>query len=59
MRPNLKLYNMFTLACIIYVFMCFISGWNFLWPLKMLIDGGLGDKLIALGWGALLIASLN
>jgi hypothetical protein len=50
---------MFTLACIIYVFMCFISGWNFLWPLKMLIDGGLGDKLIALGWGALLIASLN
>jgi hypothetical protein len=50
---------MLTLACIIYVFMCFISGWNLFWPIKMLIDGGLGDKLIAIGWGLLLIAGLN
>lgn len=51
--------NMLTLAAIIYIFMSFISGWNLLWPLKMLFEGGLGDKLIALGWGALLIAGIN
>lgn len=50
---------MLTFACIIYVFMCFISNWNLLWPLKMLIDGGLGDKIIAIGWALLLIGGLN
>ena len=49
---------MFTLASIIYLFMCSISHWNLLWPLKMLIEGGLGDKLIAIGWGILFITSL-
>lgn len=39
--------------------MCFISNWNIFWSLRMLIEGGLGDKLIALGWGALLIGGLN
>jgi hypothetical protein len=51
--------NMLTLACVIYFFMCFISGWNLLWPLKMISSGGLGDQIIALGWIALLIAGLN
>ena len=50
---------MLTIAAIVYVFMCFISNWNILWPLQMLIEGGLGDKLIALGWSALLIGGLN
>ena len=50
---------MLTFAIIVYVFMCWISNWNFLWPLVMLFDGALGDKLIAIGWGALLIAGLN
>lgn len=49
---------MFTLAALIYVFMCFISNWNIFWPIKMLINGGLGDKLIALVWGIILFASL-
>ena len=50
---------MLTFASIIYVFMCWISGWNIFWPLTMLFEGALGDKLIAIGWGALLIAGLN
>lgn len=50
---------MLTFAAIVYVFMCFISNWNLLWPLKMLIEGAIGDKFIAIGWGALLIAGLN
>ena len=50
---------MFTLACIIYVFMCWISNWNIFWPLKMLIDGALGDKAIAIGWIILLVAALK
>ena len=49
---------MLTLVSIIYLFMCWISNWNLLWPLKMLLDGGLGDKVIAIGWGLLLIATL-
>ena len=49
---------MLTLASIIYIFMCFISNWNLLWPLKMLFDGGLGDKAIAIVWGCILWAGL-
>lgn len=49
---------MLTIALIIYVFMCWISNWNILWPIKMLIDGGLGDQMMAIGWIILLIAAL-
>lgn len=49
---------MLTLAFIIYLFMCWISNWNILWPLKMLIDGAIGDKAIAIGWIILLIVAL-
>lgn len=47
---------MFAFVCIFYFFMCFISGWNFLWPIKMLVDGGIGDKAIAIVWFIMLIA---
>lgn len=50
---------MLTFAIIAYIFMCFISNWDFLWPLTMLLDGGLGDKIIAIIWGILLIAGLS
>ncbi len=50
---------MLTLAFCIYLFMCWLSNWNILWPLRMLINGGLGDKAIAIGWTILLIAALN
>lgn len=49
---------MLTLASIIYVFMCWISNWDLLWPLAMLIGGGLGDKAIAIGWIILFVAAL-
>ncbi len=49
---------MLTLAFIIYLFMCWISNWNILWPLKMLIGGAIGDKAIAIGWIILLIVAL-
>lgn len=49
---------MLTLASIIYIFMCWISNWNILWPVKMLIDGGLGDKIITIGWTILLMTAL-
>lgn len=49
---------MMTLVTLFYVFMCWISNWNLLWPVKMLIDGGLGDKAIAIGWGILLFNAL-
>ncbi|MDE7414634.1 MAG: hypothetical protein K2N05_12715 [Muribaculaceae bacterium] len=49
---------MLVLAVIIYLFMCWISNWNILWPIKMLLDGGLGDKAIAIGWIILFIAAL-
>ena len=49
---------MLTLAFIIHLFMCWISNWNILWPLKMLIDGAIGDKAIAIGWIILLIVAL-
>lgn len=50
---------MLTLAVISYIFMCFISNWNIFWPIKMLIDGGLGDKAIAIIWGIILFAGLS
>lgn len=50
---------MLTLASIIYIFMCWISNWNILWPIKMLIDGGFGDKIIAIGWTILLMTALK
>ena len=50
---------MLTLAVIIYIFICFISNWNIFWPLKMLIEGGLGDKAIAIAWVCLLIGGLS
>lgn len=45
---------MLTLAAIAYIFMCWISNWNLLWPLTLFFDGALGDKLIAIGLGSLL-----
>ena len=50
---------MFTLAAIIYMIMCFISNWDFLWPITMLICGGIGDKAIAIVWGIILYAGLS
>ncbi len=50
---------MLTFAIIAYIFMCWISNWNFIWPITMLLDGGLGDKLIALGWAICLIIGLS
>lgn len=50
---------MLTIAAVIYIFMCFISNWNIFWPVKMLVDGQIGDKAIAIVWGLLLIGGLN
>lgn len=49
---------MLTIVIIAYVFMCWISNWNIFWPIKMLVDGALGDKIIAIVWGIMLIAGL-
>lgn len=49
---------MLTLAVVIYIFMCWISNWNILWPVEMLIKGSLGDKAIAIGWTILFITAL-
>ena len=48
---------MLVIAIIFYVFMCWISNWNLLWPLKML-SGGLGDILITVVWVILFIVGL-
>lgn len=50
---------MLTLAIVFYVFMCFISNWDLLWPLTMLSKGGLGDIAIVVVWVIVLIAGLN
>lgn len=50
---------MLTLAIIIYVFMCFISNWDLLWPITMITRGGLGDMAIVVVWVILLIGGLN
>ncbi len=50
---------MLTLAIIIYIFMCFISNWDFLWPLTMLLKGKIGDWAIVIVWVIILIAGLN
>jgi hypothetical protein len=36
-----------------------MSNWDLLWPFKMLIDGGLGDKAIVIAWVVILIIGLN
>ena len=53
--PNIML----TFVAIVYVFMCWISNWNILWPVKMLLDGNLGDKAIAIVWSIMLFAGLH
>ena len=49
---------MLALAIIFYIFMCFISDWDFLWPLTMIQKGGLGDILLTIGWVICLIIGL-
>lgn len=49
---------MLTGACVFYVFMCWISNWDLLWPLTMLERGGLGDWLIVILWVIALISGL-
>lgn len=46
-------------ACFFYVFMCWLSNWNLLWPLEMLSRGGLLDWAVVIVWGVLLIGGLN
>lgn len=48
---------MLTAAIVFYIFMCWISNWDILWPLKML-QGGLGDIIIVVIWMVFLIAGL-
>lgn len=55
----IKYIIMLTFAIFIYVLVCFISDWNLIWPITLLVKGGLGDKAIAIIWGILLIAGLN
>lgn len=50
---------MLTIAIIFYIIMCFISNWDFIWPLTMLSRGGLGDWAIVIIWAILLIAGLS
>ena len=50
---------MLTIAITFYIIMCFISNWNLIWPITMLLGGGLGDKAIAIIWVILLISGLN
>ena len=49
---------MLTIAIIFYIIMCFISNWDFLWPLTMLSNGGLGDWAIVIVWAIFLIIGL-
>lgn len=50
---------MLVFAGVFYLFMCWISNWNLLWPLKMLSDGGIGDWLIVIVWVILLAVGLS
>ena len=50
---------MLTIVSIFYVFMCWISNWNIIWPITLLTQGAIGDKAIAILWIVLLIAALN
>lgn len=50
---------MLIIAIIFYVFMCWISNWNLLWPLEMISRGGLGDWLLVICWVIMLIAGIN
>lgn len=50
---------MLIVAIIAYIFMCWVSNWNLIWPITMLINGGLGDKAIAIIWAICLIIGLG
>lgn len=50
---------MVIIAGIIYIFMAWISNWNLIWPITLIVRGAIGDKLIAIIWIILLIAGLN
>ncbi len=50
---------MLTFVSIIYVFICWISNWNIFWPISMIVDGGLGDKVIAIGWIIMFVIALG
>lgn len=50
---------MLVIVSLFYLFMCWISNWNILWPISMLVEGGLGDKAIAIIWIILLVAALR
>lgn len=50
---------MLTFAIVIYVYMCWISQWDILWPITMVQKGGLGDYLIVAVWAIILIAGLS
>ena len=50
---------MLTFAIISYIFMCWISNWNLIWPITMLSEGAIGDKQIAIVWVICLIIGLN
>ena len=50
---------MLTFAIISYIFMGWISNWNLIWPITMLSEGAIGDKLIAIVWVICLIIGLN
>ncbi len=50
---------MLTFAIIFYIFMCFISNWDLVWPLTMISKGGLGDWAIVVVWVVCLIIGLT
>ena len=50
---------MLTFAIIFYVFTCFISNWNLIWPITLLVKDEIGDKAIAIIWSIPLISGLN
>ena len=50
---------MLTIAISFYMFMCFISNWDLLWPLTMLLKGGLGDQIITIIWAILICNGLS
>ncbi|MDE5653599.1 MAG: hypothetical protein K2I48_09090 [Muribaculaceae bacterium] len=44
------------LALIIYIFICRIRKWDYLWPATMLASGSFGEKLTVIGWAALFMS---
>lgn len=49
---------MLTLAGVFYVFTCWISNWNLLWPITLWRLGDVGDRLIVIVWVIILIIGL-